>query len=830
MQRQYIAWAIAILSLLAAISLVLSPTLNSWGLRHTADSSPTSLTLGYGHTIGQSFQPEFARLNTIVVWLKSDSILSQSGSLLLELKSENKTYQADTNFADIPPSGRAIFQFSQPIKMNPNSTAQFFLTPQTPGQKIELLYQIDGTKFTQGELIHFNEKLKKSGDLAFQIRYSRPALGNQTIQWGYALAIAIAGTITAISHKYFVNNNIFRNMFRDHSRRRESYLIENKKSMSSASRNMVPEDKQDRNRNDAWLGAILVGVMVTLFYLVFFWQPGFWVGTADFTKDTSYVQSSSQAIKSGSWPVWSHLTCGGMAAIGNPEGNTISLGTILGLTMPAEKALWLLLALEAGIGAAGAYLLARALKLTSLASITATAIYILSGTYAYRLAEGFTMLGGPTAFVPWVFLGLVQRKPFLAGLALAAMFLRGDVHVVIGIIIIVTIWLVFQSLRDRSWKPLAALATIAAISLLIGSIKILPYLEQPQLIGGALHPYVVPIIQSQQFNSVFLTITDRSLRIPTLHSQRPIHFGNFGSYIGIVPFVLAAIGIFSKNRYRTLLVISAAAAFLLSEGWLFDTVLRHLGPLDVLLRIPTRLLTIFVLFLGLLAGLGLDKISRTNFAALARGAGLFNVSPAKQGKLRRKNRQQNFVRLITVLITTFIIIDLTLATSTILSNNLWQRTATTLSLPQQPTLSPHTNFSPQDKSHSSTLLRSGYLLPQICGDQNNPPEFLSKIKQPTPISTSSTSLNPNSITLALSPNQIEYGIKSRFTSSALVDQGILVPAEDGSIDLIVPNNVVTQSATITYSSSTKRVQQILVVLLTLMIVYTVKHAKVVKKQ
>lgn len=758
-----LTWVVLAGSLLAAAALVSAPSLPEWGERHQPHHEPKSLLLPSGQRIGQSFAPIHSSLDAIAVWLDPAAGWPREGNLLIELEAGGRTSAATATLANIPESGLAVFQFPRPIRSPQGSEARLFVSLDRSDQRVALRYQIDATKYTEGALLHFDPR--KQGDLAFQIRYRRPALGSRARQLGYATTIAAAGVVLAAALRQSQPHRIL---------------------------------TDQKSRADTQLAFILGGV-TALFYLAFFWQPGWWVGPSDFVKDTSYITASAAAVRQSTWPVWSHLTCGGMPLLGNPEGNTFSLATLLALLLEPEQALWLTLALEAGLGAAGAYLFARSLHASRLAGILAAFIYSLSGVYAYRLAEGFSMLGGPMALIPWVFLGVQKGSVLMGGLALAGMFLRGDVHVVIGVLAIVVLWCMYTMLRTRTWQPVRLLAGIAALAFLAASIKVLPYLEQPKLIGGTLHPYVAPLAQQGLLDEVFFKLPSRSVKIPVLHGELPEHYGNFGAYIGLLPVLLAVVGLLTKNRFRPYLLIGAAASFVLAEGTLFEYALRHIPPLDALLRVPTRLLPIFVLFVGILAAIGLDRI-----------------------RIR-----SSVGRLLAAVITAFVLIDLASASSTILTDNLWQRTTGAVTSPQQPTLAPHANFSRADVYYAGTLLRAGYLLPHVCGDQNNPPEFLGAIENPTLIASLPAHLAPNTTHLNTPADPGEYRIAQRFVPAFSADRGIVIPADDGSVVLLTPRSNGGQEVTLRYLSATTRSQQILTGLLVVLTagLFAPKHGR-----
>lgn len=741
---------------LAALLILLAPSLPTWGKRHTAHTNQPSLALSSGHTIGQTFRFEENVLDLVVLWVDTTHPLPRDGGVQLTVRGDSGNIETLVDFADIPPSGTAVFRLTPVLRADAGSLGAIQVQLTHPRQQIGLRYQIDSSKYRDGDLVH--EQAKKKGDLAFQIRYRRPALGGRALHGLYALGILVAGAVVSL-------------------------VLRHKQGM---------EGENQVSRRDAGR-ALALGAAATLFYATFLVRPGFWVGPSDFSKDAAYLASASAALRTGAWPTWSHLTCGGMALLGNPEGNTLSLGTLFAAVLPADQALLLLLAVEGGLSATGTYLLARALGLRTAGSIAAALVASLSAGYAYRIVEGLTPVGGAVAFLPWVFFGLTRALQtragawvVVSGTALAAMFLRGDVHVVVGVAMTVALWLILASARHRSVRPLGILFGIVAVAFLWSSIKILPYLEQSSLIQRDLPPYVVPLTKFGLLDDALLRIHDRDgVDVRPLHDRRAEQWGNFGGYVGALALVLAGVGMFTRHPARVPLVGAAALAFVVSEGALFEEVLRHQPILGSLLRMPTRVFSVFALFLGILAGIGLDRIMRDTKAPL------------------RHWILSSFLL--------FLAADLGYATGRVLGANTdWSRTPATL-FPSGPMLAPHANVSPEHERHATKLLRTGFLLPKICGDQNNPPAFIRQLKEPAPLATVPSEIRPNRILLSAPEGPADVIVRERFTTSWASDDATIMENDDGALHLVFPRGS-ARTSELSYRGALTRAEQVLFLL------------------
>ena len=738
-------------SLLAALLLVGAPTLPEWGQRHLPHEGSRYLRLRQAESVRQSFVLEYERVDALAVQLAVESV-PDTGALAIELTAGGTTALAEVPYRQVADDGVIIARFGAGQQGAVGEPASFRLT-NISEMPVFVRWQIDDSIFPEGSLTYEPNELKQ-GDLAWQVRYQRLALGSRAVQFGYAASLLLAGGLAAL--------------VLSRGGKRESFLLPGE-------------------------GKVAVGLflVITSFYLMVTVRPGLWIGPSDFSKDVSYVAASSGALRSLAWPSWSHLTCGGMGLIGNPEASTLSLATVLALLFEAERALWITLSLEAGLAAVGTYLLARALRLARLSSLTAAAVVALSPTFAYKLVEGFSMLGGALAFAPWVLLGLIMAQrgramPWvpLGGLALVAIFWRGDVHVIVGLITVVVLWTMVESISRRSLRVWLAVLGIASIAWLGASVKLLPFLEQPELISTQVDPHVILISGQRLWDDMFLVLHDRGLTIPVEHGL-PEHYGYVGAYLGIITVGLAGLGLWRKQRYRWHLLVSVIGLLILIDGQLYESVLRHQGLLAGLLRMPSRLTIVLLPLVGLLVASGLEEM-RTRW---------------------RLDRRFIYV------VVGLLVVDITWGTVTVFNDNLTTRSSELPVAASQPTLAVHENTAGPKRAHASQLLAAGYLLPQICGDQNNPPNFAKDIDQPTAVAQGTTILSPNRITLVQAHGtQI---IQERYVSSWIAETGIARAGDSGEI-IVEVGPAADSTVVLQYQMATLRVQQLLLVIILLL--------------
>lgn len=743
--KKRVAVVLAIGTIISTTLLLTAPTVPAWSTPLAPDQDTRTLRLRHGEWIAQTVTAEYDRLDTVVVWLDPASTMPAPAELLATINAGEATVQ--TLATVVTDDGLAIFNVAQALVVNPTTPVRFQVTNKQ-SQPIYLTYHYDDTKYPGGTM-QYGPNERKLGDLAFQLRYQRSALGSPKLQRAAAIALLMTGLLIAIS--------IWK----------------------------VSDVVGPVMRRDYWVSGGLF-VIMSCFYAGLLIRPGIWLGPNDFAKDVSYTAASAAALTAGRFPAISPLTCGGMALVGNPEGNTLSLATLLALLTDPEHALWWLLALEAGAAAAGSYFLARNLFLAPGPSLIAALISGLSPAYAYKLVEGFSMLGGIYAFAPWIFVAYLRATRgqliswgLLGGLFTAAAFWRGDVHVVVGLAAALLTWAAVATMRDRSLRPFISLVLIGAVALFVSSVKIIAYLEQPDLINPHVQPNVALLSKQGLWDDVLLKLHPASMHISVQHGE-PEHYGYVGMYIGLLPLTLASIGLVASSQYRLFLLSAMTMLVVLIDGVLYEHFLRHYPPLSALLRMPSRLSLALLPLLAVAAALGLTTLSK---------------------HLRS--------RLLVLIIGLFITIDLGRATASIINDSRALRTNDLPAPPVQPTLAVHQNDAGQAR-HASQLLAAGYLLPHICGDQNNPPKFLSTLTDITPLSSATVSLSPNRIHLTAPTPSTRLNL--RFISSYSASAGFVLPNQDGSLQVVVPSPI-PSAITLTYLSPTAHVQKTLLLTL-----------------
>lgn len=747
--QKRISGVVAVGGIVAAILLLAAPYLSQWGEWHEPHAEARYQQLKSGQALTQTFLFEYPRLDGMRLMVDMSQDLPRVGTIQVEVTASGKTQRSEVPVSAVDEEGNVFVAFTHVGRAAVESKGILSLSLTDTKDPVFFRYQIDSTIYEDGEMAHSTRPVQ--GDLAFAIHYQRPALGTWWYQVAYALLIVGASFVVALGlrHPWWVRSMLGR-------------------------------------RDLLW--AAVVGVLVFGWYAGWLVRGGVWLGPGDFVKDVSYLTASADALRNGTWPVWSHLTCGGMPLLGNPESSALSLGTVLAMVFPAEQSLWVLLAFEAGVGAVGSFLLARSFGISRTGSAVAALVPVLSGAYPYRIVEGFTMIGAAVAFVPWVLLGVWQawRKQgmgwtVVAGLGLALMFWRGEVHILAGLLIVLSVLTLIAVGRARSIRPFLVMVVIGSVFFLGGSAKMLAYGELPQFFAAKYRPYVAPLVASRLLDDVFLETHSRFYPVEVENGRRHEEWGNFGAYVGWLVILLTLLGSWKRRKWWWFIAAGFIAAFILSEGTIFYWWLSHWGPLAGLLRIPTRLITIVLVFGGVMAGVGLDRVvglmpARWKQATIILLCGGMLVS--------------------TLTASTFIFMETTLRRVAVLQTSL-----------SQPTLAFHRGILAD--RHAGILLRQGYLLPKLCADVLAEPDFVAEDKGDSlPLVNQRASLVPNGVHIAEIKGPATIALKERYVPGMVVSQGIVYEGRKGEVVVRVPAGSVGP-LDVEYISATRHVQQFL---------------------
>ena len=228
------------------------------------------------------------------------------------------------------------------------------------------------------------------------------------------------------------------------------------------------------------LGATLFGVLFSYPILLRLTQPSE-QNDWDFEAELHWVAYYS-VRHFHQIPLWNPYKCGGMAMLGNPQSRIFTPFFALHLILGAMVGMHLEITMHLAIAWAGGYLFSRLLGLRPLSAIVAATVFPAGGWFPLHLGEGhLTFLA--VAYLPWLLAAIVaaEERFQVATVAIALLFAfsfgEGAALMVVTELPVVGLFGVFEMLRRRSLRPLAAIAVGGTLGLGIAAVMLLPMLE-----------------------------------------------------------------------------------------------------------------------------------------------------------------------------------------------------------------------------------------------------------------------------------------------------------------------------------------------------------------
>jgi hypothetical protein len=355
-------------------------------------------------------------------------------------------------------------------------------------------------------------------------------------------------------------------------------------------------------------GGILL--LATLLSLSGFWFSPERLGIADWDYYFSLHDIYRQTIlQHHQLPLWNPYTCGGTAALGDPEFPLFTPTFLLELIFGIPVGLRLAIYLAVFTGGLGMLRLAKSLGLSVGAGLVAALVYMFSTVNLLEIVEGHVNLFA-AMWLPWLWWSWLRtyRQPsgprtLLLGLFFALTFLQAGLYLLVYTFLALGLVILFCRHKLRALR-LTALAGLWALGLT--AIKLVPVLfwlrqfpDQTYATSAFSLPWLVDILFGRHLHGLYLIFQQRS------------GWHEYGAYLGYFVFFLSLLGLSQIKRHRLiglLTVIGLTALLLATLGPVLDPVFNFLW------FIPrsniSRVIILTVATSGLLAGFGLDLLQR----------------------------------------------------------------------------------------------------------------------------------------------------------------------------------------------------------------------------
>jgi hypothetical protein len=323
----------------------------------------------------------------------------------------------------------------------------------------------------------------------------------------------------------------------------------------------------------------------------------------------------------GEWPLWDPYHCGGITILGNPQSQHFSPTYLLALLAGPTLGSKLFVLVHAWAGFAGMYLLARKLDLGVAGAILASLTWGASGFFASHGSGGHSAFM-PFYLAPWLLLSwraaaTDARHAVSVAALLVLTLLEGGVYPFPYFVLL----LAFDAgvrlvMRENVRGILLAGVVSGVLTALAGAIRLLPMMDELRR-----NPRAMQSKDGVTFGEVLEMLTARKHGFR--YEGHPFVWPEYVTYVGYGILALAALGLLwslSRRRFRLPVGLVVFLAFMMGDrGPASPWALLHALPVYESLRVPTRFAVLFTLYLGLLAGVGLEVL-RARFPKLAPAA------------------------------------------------------------------------------------------------------------------------------------------------------------------------------------------------------------------
>lgn len=359
------------------------------------------------------------------------------------------------------------------------------------------------------------------------------------------------------------------------------------------------------------------------------WYSGEWQGYDPWTTRKELLSAdavrqiyiwkdfAATSFKSGQLPLWNPYTFSGQPLLANVQ-SSVFYPLNLFYFLFNSKVAWVLLVVSQPILASlFCYLFCRSLKISRTASTFSASAFIFT-SYIITWLENVNIISS-YLFLPVVLLACQKfyenhkgRYIALAAVGLSLSILAGHPQTAIYIYItFVSFWLFKWFFQERKVKNIAVLAAVLAFSVGLSAIQILPtlmfYKQSPVSLEFAKQVFEEFLIPYQ--NLVTFLAPD-FFGHPATNNFWSRNYGDFNPYIGVIPLILAVIGIY-KNRANQFIKFGIIIGVL----FLLASIASPVSLLVKVLKLPVldstssaRFMSITIFMLVVFAGFGLDSL------------------------------------------------------------------------------------------------------------------------------------------------------------------------------------------------------------------------------
>lgn len=380
-----------------------------------------------------------------------------------------------------------------------------------------------------------------------------------------------------------------------------------------------------------WPVGILTFLCIAFFWDVFLLPANQVLGGEDLENlFWHWSQFAVSSLRHGQFPLWNPYLFSGIPFSANPQPALFYPPTWLASFVPVNKALGLTVLLHVWIASVGMYAWMRSESASRIGALLAAVTFAFSGYFFARIRGGHVGVLTTGSWLPlllWAHRSVCARRqwtlaiigglPF--GLAILAGHTASVMYVALGLMAYGVFqtwkaWQKEQSISEAAF-PFVSICLMFFVGMAVAAVQLLPTAEF--------------VIRSTRRAAATYDFAARfswppghllTLLVPNFFGE-PTQTGywsdgiydEFVFYVGLLPLLLAFVGLKLRHRLRGFLLLVGLGALLLAFGEY--TVLHRLFyrfvPLYRMMRAPARAGYLFTLAAAALSGLTLTALERS---------------------------------------------------------------------------------------------------------------------------------------------------------------------------------------------------------------------------
>jgi hypothetical protein len=356
-----------------------------------------------------------------------------------------------------------------------------------------------------------------------------------------------------------------------------------------------------------------------------------------------YETPRAALLRDHQLPLWNPYVNGGTVLLAHPDSPFPSPWYLLVLALGAPLGLRVQVVLFMALGSTGMATLLRRWNVPRPGCFVGGVIFMMSAHFALHIAEGhleWCVLG----LMPWLMLSMRRfdtdlRFVIVSAFLLSSVLLFGSVYIMAVYIPFLSVWVLLQSLRQRSWRFAFRWAGTLVLTILLSAVKLLPQLDFVQAtprqvavegfsLAGLVPMFLDPrqallyeatrdisgVLQTRHrgISNEFPKSLAENISIPIDAQLKNLGFDwqwhEYGGYMTHLGLILIICGLFVSWRSQWPLYVAGLLALItvLGNGFPIDlwALLQKL-PLYHSLQVPSRFLAAVVFVLAVAAGQGL---------------------------------------------------------------------------------------------------------------------------------------------------------------------------------------------------------------------------------